>query len=226
MDTGIIYKNILNFIRNTKISCNLVFGIKIYRTKTICWDVTTLVLKKAIDKYINYQGQTVLEMGCGHIGLLSQYIKKNFRDKSVTGADIYKSFIENAHLNARQNGLDIDFIHSDLYDNIDKKFDFILFNPPYKPIKFADKKKLNRFSSNDYLYQKTGFSGKEGVDITVRFLKDTKRNLNAGGIVLLGINCFYVPHDRVLELIEQNGYGLISVISQKFNTAKVFVIKN
>ena len=57
----------------------------------------------------------------------------------MTGADIYKSFIENAHLNARQNGLDVDFIHSDLYDNIDKKFDFILFNPPYKPIKFADK---------------------------------------------------------------------------------------
>ena len=70
-------------------------------------------------------------MGCG-TGILSAYMAK--KGANVLATDINPSAIENAQLNAKRNGVEVNTLLSDLFTNIPKiTFDFILINPPYYP---------------------------------------------------------------------------------------------
>ena len=51
----------------------------------------------------------------------------------VWASDINPRALGNAQLNANRNRVNINFIHSDLFDEIDEKFDWIVINPPYYP---------------------------------------------------------------------------------------------
>jgi release factor glutamine methyltransferase len=66
-------------------------------------------------------------------------------------------------------------IESDLFENINKKFDLIVFNPPYLPLD-----KREPISSRVYT---TG--GKYGSEVINHFLKDAKNSLNKNGEILL-----------------------------------------
>src|SRR5688572_7592651 len=140
MNFGRAYKRVLDVVRSSPPLTNLIFGIRVpNRIIPFTWDVTTLVLKKAIDRHIPDSGKAVLDMGCGHIGLLAQYVKRSKPSSMVVGADIYPEFVLNAESIARENRLDVTFKHSDLYESVNDKFDFILFNPPYVPLKSVER---------------------------------------------------------------------------------------
>ncbi len=177
------------------------------------WDLTTLVLKKAIDKYIGDNEKEILDMGCGHVAILSQYIKKNYGLSNVTGADIYKDFVETAKFNTKKNNFDITVLKSDLYQNIQDKYDYIIFNPPYVP-----KQKIKM------KYKKTKFSGKDGTYITRKFLSESKKFLKRKGKILIGINCFYINSNKMRVIAEECGYRIEDVVTSRFNTSKVFVL--
>jgi len=73
-------------------------------------------------------GKTLLELGCGS-GLLSVIAAK--RGAHVTASDISSYAVVNTQHNALLNNVDIDVLRSDLFDAIQKKFDFVVINPPY-----------------------------------------------------------------------------------------------
>src|SRR5687768_18549234 len=119
MNFGRAYKRVLDVVRSSPPLTNLIFGIRVpNRIIPFTWDVTTLVLKKAIDRHIPDSGMSVLDMGCGHVGLLAQYVKRTKPSSIVVGAEIYPEFVENAELNARANGLSASFKQSDLYQSV------------------------------------------------------------------------------------------------------------
>lgn len=73
--------------------------------------------------------KTLLELGCG-TGLISVFASK--AGATVTASDLSLTAIKNSNLNARQNMVAIQIIHSDLFDAIEKiPFDYIIINPPY-----------------------------------------------------------------------------------------------
>ena len=53
--------------------------------------------------------------------------------------DISEKALSLARENAQNNGADVEFIESDLFENVNKKFDVILSNPPYIPTKDIEK---------------------------------------------------------------------------------------
>ncbi|MFW6383394.1 MAG: HemK2/MTQ2 family protein methyltransferase [Nanoarchaeota archaeon] len=85
----------------------------------------SVLLKRNIG---NYAKGKVLDMGTGS-GILAEEAKKYA--SSVTGADIGKEAVEYCKNRIRA----VNFIQSDLFSNINEKFDTILFNPPYLPSK-------------------------------------------------------------------------------------------
>ncbi len=215
MTLGRLYKRTLDVLRSSPPLTYLVFRIRVSgKIIPYTWDVTTLVLKKAIDKHIPDSGKAILDMGCGHLGLLAQYVKKNRPTSTVVGADIYPEFVENAESNARVNGLSITFRQSDLYKSVDDKFDFILFNPPYVPLKNIERD-----------HPKSVYGGVEGTDTIQQFLAESRDHLTKEGRVLLGVNCFHVPEDKMKTIIQSHCYRLEDVISRRFNTARVFVLR-
>lgn len=71
--------------------------------------------------------------------------------------------------------LNFNCIKSDLFKKIERKFDLIIFNPPYLP-KDMREPKNSRFAT-------TG--GKKGSEIINRFLKQAKFHLNENGRIFL-----------------------------------------
>ena len=210
----IIYFYVLNKIRESYWITLMIFKLRIKKNLlSLNWDMTTIVMKKAIDKYIMDGKKEIFEMGVGHVAIISQYIKKIFPSNKISGCDIYYEFVENALFNAKINNLNINITQSKFYENIDGCFDYILFNPPYVPI--VDK---------EIDFPETCYSGNDGTDVTRTFLNQSKRYLKNGGLIFLGINCYYIAYEKQVSIIQSYGYSIKEVISRKFNTSKVFVL--
>jgi release factor glutamine methyltransferase len=73
--------------------------------------------------------KSLLELGCG-TGLIAVMAAKS--GANVTASDLSLLAIENVTRNAQRNRVLFKIIHSDLFDNVEKKpFDWIIINPPY-----------------------------------------------------------------------------------------------
>lgn len=78
---------------------------------------------------------SILDLGTGS-GCIAVSIKKNIPGVRMTASDASKQSLLVAKENARAHGTEMRFIRSDLFDNINERFDRIVSNPPY--IKTAD----------------------------------------------------------------------------------------
>ena len=72
----------------------------------------------------------VLDFGCGY-GPIGIYIKKT-NDVEVDMVDINKRSVNLALNNALLNKVEVNVIESDIYSSINKKYDFIITNPPIR----------------------------------------------------------------------------------------------
>ena len=214
MNGKLIYK-ILKYIRSSKIITFVIWRIKIekYLHDTF-WDLTTLVLKKELNQ--NKEKNKYLDMGCGQFAILGQYFKKINSYSDVTSIDVYKEFIENSIKNSIQNKNDINILQSNLFSNINEKFDLISFNPPYVPASTKNEK---------LEFPNIRYSDLEGIQTAKDFLSEAKKFLTPDGIILLGMNTFYVPQNVCVKLIKDNGYKLEKITKMKFNTSIVLKLK-
>jgi len=90
-------------------------------TKLLLEFVETLPLK----------GKTFLELGCG-CGIIS--ILAAQKNALVTSTDINDVALNALRKNAAENGVSLEILHSDLFENLgNRAFDCIVINPPYYP---------------------------------------------------------------------------------------------
>lgn len=76
--------------------------------------------------------QRVLEIGCG-CGAASLVLAK--KSKSVLGVDINSAAVQNSIANASTLKIEnCKFIRSDVFTNVEEKYDVIIFNPPYNRV--------------------------------------------------------------------------------------------
>ena len=70
---------------------------------------------------------------CTGSGAIAISIAKEFQNKDIQvfASDISKDALEVAMINCRKNKVKVKLIESDLFENIDEKFDIIVSNPPY-----------------------------------------------------------------------------------------------
>ncbi|HDH06339.1 MAG TPA: methyltransferase domain-containing protein [Nitrospirae bacterium] len=218
---SILYPRIAPHIRASRTITKLIFKVTPYpRHRYTHWDLCTLVLKKALDKYVK-EHQRILEMGSSDTGILCMYIAKKRNGLNVTGVDISPDFVENAGRNAEKNNLKITFIQSDLFSNIEGSFDVIFFNPPYNPTEWGRKYMRNipeKGASNVW------DGGKDSYDIIRRFLGEAPGYLSPDGKILLGTMLFFQEESRLLEIFNETGLELISTVSARINPGKVYVL--
>ncbi|MBT96672.1 hypothetical protein CMI49_01055 [Candidatus Pacearchaeota archaeon] len=129
------------------------------------------VLKEQIPKLlISNPNLKFLEIGAG-----SGIQLKTARDlgvKYIYSCDINYTAVKHC------KKLGFNCIKSDLFNNIEGKFDLIIFNPPYLP--------ENKKEPENSRISTTG--GKTGSEIINRFLKQAKYHLNKNGKILLLIS--------------------------------------
>ncbi len=212
---GKIYFILLSLVRSSKFFTQFIWGIKIdTKLHDTFWDLTTLVLKKELSQM--KLKKSYLDMGCGQFAILGQFFKKINSSSDVTSIDIYEKFVENSLNNSKLNKTNIQIKKSNLFSNIDEKFDLISFNPPYVP---SSQKK------DELEFPNIRYSEDEGLKTTRDFLTESKNYLTADGEILLGINTFYVPQIHRNKLISETGFKIVNITKMKFNTSIVFRLK-
>lgn len=106
-------------------------------------------------KSIDLEGKTLLELGCGS-GIISLYAAS--KNGVVTASDVNTIALEALKKSVLKNKLDIDIVHSDLFDQIaNQSFDYIIINPPYYPKSPKNIKEQAWFCGEDFEYFKKLF---------------------------------------------------------------------
>lgn len=83
---------------------------------------------KYINKYFNKK-VNILDIGTGS-GCIAITLNKKL-NSSIDAVDISKEALKVAEENNKINNTNVNFILSDIYSNIEKKYDVIISNPPY-----------------------------------------------------------------------------------------------
>ncbi len=143
---------------------------------------------------LDMEGKKVLDMGTGS-GILA--VKAAEKGAEVTAADINPEAVEKAEEKAAEEGFEdrIDFVQSDLFSNIDGKFDLVLFNPPYLPGEEG--------IGDEEIWR----GGERGTELTERFLSQVDSYLAEDRECLLIISSRADYEDIVvrysLEIVEE-----------------------
>ena len=122
------------------------------------------------------ENSTVLDL-CTGSGAIAITVSKKTGAK-VIATDISDGALEVASLNAKENSAEVTFIKSDLFSNIDGKFDVIITNPPYIPTQ--DINTLQK-EVKDFEPMLALDGGEDGFDFYRKIASEYKNYLKDGG---------------------------------------------
>ena len=164
-------------------------------------NLVELVLKNEKD------AKNFLDM-CTGSGCIAIAIKDNLKGINATAADISEAALKVAKKNADGHCADITFIHSDLFENIDGKYDFIVSNPPYI---VKDVISTLMPEVKDYEPANALDGGEDGLDFYRQIIKESPKYLNKKGRLYFEIG--YDQGESVSNLMRDAGFEDILVKS-------------
>ncbi len=147
-------------------------------------------------------GDKVLDMctgsGCIAISVAKRCAKRRV---SVTAADISDAAIMLARENAQLNGVNVDFVQSDLFTNVRGRFNVIVCNPPYiRSDEIASlQKEVREFEPRIALD-----GGADGLDFYRRIAKSIRSYLARDGVLLL--ECGEGQTEEILKIFGKCSY--------------------
>ncbi len=146
----------------------------------------------------------VLDMGTGNGSIALKCARERCE---VVAVDLDPEAIEEVMEKARREGLKIKTILSDLFQNVEGKFDTIVFNPPYLP---GDPKDVEEL-------QWAG-GGKHGDETVIRFLEEAKNYLNEDGRIYIILSSF-----NRIEKIREMLYRFTLLATKKFSFHEIYL---
>lgn len=159
----------------------------------------------------------VLEIGCG-CGIASLVCAAADKNNNVTGIDINPAAVRCAAENARRNDIpNASFVQGNLFSPVgEKRFDAILFNPPYLPTSDDEKLKggLNRAFDG----------GKDGRETLDRFLYEFDMHLVPGGTLSL-IQSSLNDMEKTRRALTAMGYRCAIEKERAFFFEKLYLLK-
>lgn len=158
---------------------------------------TESLVEKVIEISRKYNKSDILEL-CTGSGAIAVSIAKYLENINITATDISSKALEVAKRNEKNilEKTKIRFIQSDMFKNIDKKYDIIVSNPPYIKTKVIDEYNLK--------YEpKIAFDGGEdGLEFYRRIINEGHKYLKKDGIIAIEIG--YDQKEEVMELVNKS----------------------
>ena len=155
---------------------------------------------------------------CTGSGAIAISTAKAFENQAVQvyASDISDKALEVAKKNSKKNDVHINFINSNMFENIDEKFDIIVSNPPY--IETETIKKLSKdVQQEPHIALDGGFDGLEFYKIIA---SEYEKYLNDNGTLLLEIG--YNQKQSVTELFINRNVECIKDLAQN---DRVIIVK-
>jgi 16S rRNA (guanine1207-N2)-methyltransferase len=100
---------------------------------------------------------SLLDFGCG-AGVIGCYIQKCFPDLAVDMIDINAYALASAKLSVEKNALQADVFASNVFSNVDKKYNTLLSNPP-----FHSGQQTDYVAAETFINQSTNYLKPKGV---------------------------------------------------------------
>ena len=140
-------------------------------------DTEVLVEKLVEDIKSQSKKVSVLDIGTGSGAIIIATKKET--DANCYAVDVSEKALNVAKENAKLNNAEIEFIKSDLFENIpDLKVDFIVSNPPYIETEVVKTLEPEVVSNEPNLALD---GGEDGLDFYRKIISQAKKHLNANG---------------------------------------------
>ena len=141
--------------------------------------------------------RTVLDIGTGS-GAIALALAEKRKEWEITASDVSEKALELAQLNAKRHQSSLNFILSDVFENIQGQYDIIVSNPPY--IAFDETYEMDqsviRFEPDSAL-----FAEKQGLAIYQNIAEAAHQFLKPQGKIYLEIG--YKQGPAVKDLFEK-----------------------
>ena len=151
------------------------------------------------------EGDKVLDM-CTGSGCIAISVAKACEKKraTVTAADVSDAAVMLAKENANYNSVTVNFVQSDLFENIRGRFNIIVCNPPYIPSEeiLTLSKEVKDFEPRIALD-----GGEDGLDFYRRLAKEAHRYVARGGMLILEVGENQAAD--VLRLFTKRDYAIV-----------------
>ena len=168
---------------------------------------TEELIYKVIE-YVNASNKNkfkILDL-CTGSGIIAITLKKELEQVSVDiiASDISEEALEVAKENSQSHDATIKFIKSDIFNNIDDKFDIIVSNPPYIDRKDEVTMQDNVLNYDPHLAL---FAEEEGMYFYRKIIEQANDYLNENGVIFFEIG--YDQKDKIIKLADMNGYSAV-----------------
>lgn len=163
---------------------------------------TEILVEETMNLSKQIKANKLLDL-CTGSGAIAISIAKNAQIASIVATDISKPALEVAKKNCKKNGVEnIKLLQSDLFENINEKFDIIVSNPPYIKTKVIDT--LSPEVRNEPHMALDG--GQDGLKFYKKIINEAYKYLEKSGYLCLEIG--YDQKEEVMELVK---------LSKKYN---------
>lgn len=171
-----------------------------------------------IKKYFDNPNILDLCTGSGCIGLT---LKKECNNCNITLSDISEKALEVAYVNKNKLNISANIVLSDLFENINDKYDVIVSNPPY--VAYGDEVDDIVLNNEPHLAL---YADNNGLEIYERILKDCEKYLSERYLVAFEIGCN--QKDDIIKIINKYLEN-VKIITRKDASNRnrfIFIFKN
>ena len=164
---------------------------------------TEILVEEVISICKNYNDEIKILDICTGSGAIAISVAKNVQNAEISASDISEDALEVARKNAKSNNVKIEFINSDMFENIKDKYDIIVSNPPYIKTKVIST--LDKQVQNEPNIALDG--GNDGLEFYRILAKEAKKYLKTNGYLCIEIG--YDQREEVEQLLEENHFSNI-----------------
>ena len=176
---------------------------------------TELLVEKLVQENVN----SILEIGTGS-GAIAIALAKQMKNVQIEATDISEKALNIAGQNAELNNVSINFIQSDIFENIKNKYDIIVSNPPY-----ISKKEYDNLAPEikDYEPEISLLAKEEGLFYYKKIFENAKDYLTEKGKIYFEIG--YNQAEKIKEIAKENGFDEINVFKDLNGFDRIVRIK-
>lgn len=191
------------------------FKFKVNENVLIPRQDTEILVDEAVNRL--KPSMRVLDM-CTGSGCIAVSLKRLVRDIEVTAADISSKALAVAIENAELNSADIEFIQSDLFENVRGKFDIIVSNPPYIPSETVDLL-MEEVREHEPRLALDGMS--DGLYFYRLIVRESTRFLEDNGFLMLEIG--HDQREAVINIMKEAGFKAVTGIKDLAGLDRVVI---
>ena len=200
------YKNMVNkVVQGTPLQYitneQYFYGLKFYVDENVLIpQPDTEILVEEVINIINLfkdKGNIKILDMCTGSGCIGISLAKNIKNSKVTLVDISKKALDIAKKNAEENNVNVEIINSDMFKNINEKYNLIVSNPPY--IETSVIKTLSKEVQNEPNLALDG--GKDGLEFYRILASKAYKYLEEDGFLIMEIG--YNQKEAVTKILEE-----------------------